>query len=132
MKKRFKNFDILIILIAATIMLLVFFLRGYTVGHDSKFHIGNIIELTNQLKYNFFSPRRIYGTMANNFGYGTGVFYPMLPHLFAAFVNLIINNPLASIKFVYFVSLFLSCITMYGLSKRLSKNNKIALLSAVI
>ncbi len=132
LKKHLKNKDIFIILVAATIMLLVFFLRGYTVGHDSKFHIGNIIELTNQLKNNIFFPSRVYGTMANNFGYGTGIFYPMLPHLFAAYINLCINNPLISIKIVYYISLVLSGITMYKLSLRISKNNKVALLSSIM
>lgn len=131
-KKLFKNIDIFIILLVSIVVLWILFFRGYTVGHDSKFHIGNIIELTNQLRSNFFFPSRVYGTMANDFGYGTGIFYPMLSHLSAAYINLVINNPLTSIKIIYFIGLFLSGLTMYGLSKRVSKDNKIALLSAVI
>lgn len=131
-KKNIKNIDTLIILIVSAVLLVVLFYKGYTVGHDSKFHIGNIIELTNQLKNNFLFPSRVYGTMANDFGYGTGIFYPMLPHLSAAYINLIINNPLSSIKLVYLITLFLSGITMYNLSNRISKNRKISLLSSVI
>lgn len=131
-KARFKNIDILIILGVSIALLLILFLRGYIVGHDSRFHVGNVVELTNQLRNNFFFPSRVYGTLANNFGYGTGIFYPMLPHLSAALLNLCLNNPLISIKIVYWIGLFLSGVTMYELSKRLSKDKKIALYSAVI
>jgi uncharacterized membrane protein len=131
MKNKKTLVYIILIIIAALITMLPMFLNDYTNGHDTKFHVGNIQSITQQLKSGNLQ-FKIVGNMGNNFGYGTGLFYPPLPHVSAALINLITNNTLISIRIVYFIGLIISGITMFFLSKKLSNSNEIALLSAII
>ena len=48
-------------------------------GHDSSFHMMNILSMDfNTSLFEF--PTRIRPLIANDFGYGTGIFYPQLFH----------------------------------------------------
>ena len=61
-------------------------------GHDSAFHMMNILSMDfNTSLFEF--PTRIRPFIANGFGYGTGIFYPQLFH----FLVFIFND-----KFKYF------------------------------
>ena len=129
MKNKTLKYVILII-VSALITMLPMFLNEYTSGHDTKFHVANIESLEEQIRSG--NSIKILGNMASNFGYGTGLFYPPLPHISAALINFITNNTLTSIKFVYFIGLVISGITMFFLSKKLSNSDEIGLLSAII
>lgn len=123
---------ILIILVVAFITMLPMFTSDYKSSHDTKFHLTNIDSLTAQIKNAFFNPSKVVGNIGNDFGYGTNLFYPPLSHYLAAYINTVINNPIISVEIIYFVSLFLSGISMFLLSKNLSKNDYIGLISAII
>lgn len=129
MKNKTLKYVFLIIL-SALITMLPMFLNEYTSGHDTKFHVANIEGITEQIKEG--NSIKILGNMASNFGYGTGLFYPPLPHITASLINLVTNNTLISIKIVYFIGLLISGLTMFFLSKKLSDSNEIGLLSAII
>ena len=128
--KKYKN--IIIIFVVSIIIMLPMFLNKYHSGHDTQYHVLNIINLAEQIKNNFLSPSSIVGEIANNFGYGTEMFYPPLSHTFAAYIQVITNNISITMKLTHFIVIFLSGISMYFLSKRLSKNENIALTSAII
>ena len=130
MKKDIKFLGV--ILLVALIAMLPMFTSSYKSSHDTKFHLANIDSLTEQIKDNFFFPSKIVGDIGNDFGYGTELFYPPLGHYSAAYINVVVDNPVTSLKIVHFIGLLLSGITMYYLSKTVSKNKFIGLLSAVI
>lgn len=121
---------VILIMVAALVTMLPMFFSDYMNGHDTKFHLANIESITEQIRNG--SNIKILGNMANDFGYGTGLFYPPLPHISAALLNLVTNNTLISIEIVYFIGLIISGLTMFFLSKKLSSSDEIGLLSAII
>ena len=127
-KKKITN--IAIITIVVLITLIPMFISDYTNGHDTKFHVATIISYTESIKSGYLIPKIL--PSITSFGYGTGLFYPPLAHLISSYINLIIDNPLLSIKITYFISLLLSGLTMYFLSKKISKSDSIGLVSSVI
>lgn len=128
-KKELLISIVLIILISFIVMMPIF-MGEYKVGHDTKFHIYTIMSLTENIKNGI--GLNILPNIAKDFGYGTNLFYPSLSHNITAYLNVLINNPILSLKIVYYFMLMFSGITMFFLSKKLSKNNKIGLISAVI
>lgn len=129
MKKNYQN--IIIILIVSLILMLPFILRPYHVGHDTEFHIANIAATVKTM--DDWIPDFILPSIVGNYGYGTRLFYPILPHTIVSYVvkltSLSITN---SLKIVHTCSLFLSGLAMYFLALKLSKNKKTALLSSII
>ena len=123
---------ILIIFAVAIVTMLPMFTSEYKSSNDTKFHLINIEHLTKQIDKDFLNPSKVVGYIGNNFGYGTSLFYPPLGHYSAAYVNTVVDNPVISIEIIHFVGLFLSGITVFLLSKKLSKNDYIGLISAVI
>ena len=130
MNKNYKN--ILIILLISVVIMLPLFLNGnYYSGHDTNFHIANTLSLKEQMTNNLNT--YIMPNIVGSFGYGTRLFYPILSHLTIAVVSILTSlDILISFKIVHLLTLFLSGISMYFLSKRISKSNKIALISAII
>ena len=121
-----------VIFVVAFFTMMPMFTSEYKSSHDTKFHLANIDSLTEQIKDDFLFPSKIVGRIGNDFGYGTELFYPPLSHYSTAYINVIFNNPVISIKIVHFLGLFLLGITMFFLAKRLSDNSEIGLLSAII
>lgn len=130
MKKNYQN--IVILFLVAFLIMLPMFIFPYHRGHDTEYHVVNIVGLKEQMEKSFFSPHLIVGITANNFGYGTRIFYPPLSSSVVSTVLLVSHNVTFSLKLTHFLILFLSGISMYYLSLRLSENKKIALLSGVI
>lgn len=130
MKKNLKYLGL--IFLVTIITMLPMFTSSYKSSHDTKFHLINIEKLTDQIKEDFFFPSNVVGYIGNDLGYGTDIFYPPLGHYMTAYINIIFDNPTISIRITHFLGLFFSGVTMFFLSKRLSKNNWIGLLSAVI
>lgn len=139
-KKSLKDKDnkdnkwILIIILVATLALIVYFISPYTNRHDTSFHLTNIIELKNRILDNgiFSSSNSIIGNIANNFGYGTRIFYPILAHLPTAILDILISDVTISIKIIHYITLILSGITMYYFTKKVTKNTNCGGVSAVI
>lgn len=123
---------LLIIFVMAVILLLPYLVNAYHVNDDTSFHIINVIEVMNQLRFNILNPSKVVGDIAHNFGYGTSLFYPPLAHTLIAYVSLLFNSVTMGSKISNLLMLFLSGVTMFYLSKRLSKDNLVALMSAII
>lgn len=130
--KKSSLLSILVLFVVAVITMMPMFTKPYYSSHDTKFHIKNIEMLTEQVKEHPIFPKKIVGEIANDFGYATDVFYAPLAHTSAAYINAVVNNPTITLKIVHFVVLFLSGITMYFCSKKISQSNGIGLLSAII
>lgn len=123
---------ILIIFIIALFTMMPMLTSEFCFGHDTEFHLTNIISLTEQIKNNFLNPSRIVGNIGLNFGYATNIFYSPIVHMVTSYLNVLINNPIISIKLIHLITLFISGLSMFFLSKRLSKSNEIGLVSSII
>ena len=77
MKKK-KNFDKNYIFIFLVSIFLLFPLINnlYFYGHDTTYHVATILSLIKNTNYNL----KILPIIANDFGYGSGIFYPQLFH----------------------------------------------------
>jgi hypothetical protein len=130
MMKKFKYY-ILIALVTFILLLRLFTsLRFY--GHDTIFHIGNIISLSQTISITNIFGKSIIQFLENPFGYGVGLFYPRLPHLIGAYFYLLTNNVYTSMNLVYFITSFLSGVFLFLVSKKMYNNNVVAFISSII
>lgn len=127
-----NTINILILFLVSLLVMIPMFINLYHSGHDTIFHLCNVLNMTEQIKINFFNPSKIVGVIANNFGYGTFIFYPPLAHMLVSYLYYFIGDVFLSFKLIHLLSLFLSGVTMYYLANKLSKDNKIALISALL
>ena len=133
MNNKKKNLIYISIILFITIILFFkLFTNTRLYGHDTIFHTSNIISLSKTISLKHITGLNIIQTPVDKFGYGTWLFYPKLPHLLGAYLYLITKNIYTSMNIIYFITTFLSGIVMYMLSKKIFKNNIVALLSAVI
>lgn len=129
MRKNKKQ--ILIIFLVACLLLIPMFVCEYKIGDDTMFHIANIDATVQTL--DDYLPNDILPILANNYGYATRAFYPVLPHTFVAYLVKITSlNITTALKISHLIVLFLSGVSMYYLSLKLSKNKNLALTSSII
>lgn len=133
MKK--DRYNIGIILLLSIIVMIPLILGPNSLGHDTVFHVANIDSIQLDLESNLL-PNRISQTIGNEFGYGTHLFYPMLPHIVTAYLAKAMSicnlNTLTSVVIMYGIITFLSSTTIYFLAKKITKKNPLALLSSII
>jgi hypothetical protein len=129
-----KHFDknYLLILIAAILLMLPLANNLYFYGHDTGYHIANIIAISKNLSFNNLLNLKILPIIAGNFGYGACLFYPELSHIIAAFIYKIFNlTVFNTLKITDFLIILLSGIFMYKFMKTITKNNKLSLISTL-
>jgi len=118
------------------LVLLPLFMNSYHAGNDTKYHIANVLSMENQILEGKIPTSPILDKIGYGLGYGTRLFYPPLSHTMTAYITAFLSffrlTVLDSFKFVHFLLLFISGVTMYFLSYRFSKNQKIAFFSAII
>ncbi len=137
MKSRQKQILAIILLFFVAFLVMVpFFQREYLAGHDTKYHVANVLATEEQILEGKVPTSPILDKIGYGLGYGTRLFYPPLSHTATAYLATCLSyfrfTVLDSFKIVHFLLLFLSGVTMYFLSYHLSKNQKIAFFSAVI
>lgn len=136
-KQRNEHFlYIILIFIISLTVLFPFLKRPYAVGHDTKFHLANILSLEEQISKRGMPTSPILSKIGYGLGYGSQLFYPPLSHTVTAYISSGLSyfhlTVVQALKLVHLLVLFLSGITMYFLSHQLSKNKKVALFSAII
>lgn len=102
---------------------------NYISGDDSLFHVANISAMLDSidLSQGRLFPSVILPTIANNLGYGVGIFYPRLPHLVATFFSLLVGeNAIIGYKITHIVVLFLAGLVCYHFLMRVLKQRKSA------
>ncbi len=133
MKKIDKN--LLIIILFALIVMIPLFTDPYTLGHDTEFHIANIEDLKQGIGESLL-PQRISPRIGYGLGYGTHLFYPMLPHWIGAWIAKISSlwngSTANAVVLTYTMITILSAIVIYCLGKKITKNPTMSLLSATI
>lgn len=133
-KKRLIK-PILAIFIFSIIIMLLDISNGYIKGHDTDFHFPAITAIVEQLSWDNLFVQEPLKYIGNNFGYGTRLFYPPLPHLVAAYITKMltifgINNVAIGMRITQWLTFFLSGVTFYLLSTKLFKNKKISVILA--
>lgn len=128
-----KYFPYVMIFVFAVLLLLPSINGKFHLGDDSLFHMANIKVSADNLPFSVFS--KILPDLANNFGFGVGIFYPPLPHIVGAFIYKIINvfgmGVVTTETILHFLIFFTSGITMYWLGKVVFKDDKKGLFAAL-
>lgn len=127
MNKTWKN--ILLIFLFATFLSILLFISPLHRGHDTTFHVANILAIEELLeKGNIFS--LIVPNVASNLGYGTRIFYPPLSHTLTAALGLFFSTT-ASFRLIHFLTIFLSGVSMFFLAQKFSSSKRLALFSSL-
>lgn len=126
-----------LIMLLNLIILLPLFLIPNKMGHDMNFHLANIDVLASNLSWEtLFNGFAIRNDIANNLGYGIGIFYPILPHLIGAInynvLSIIGIDIVTSVYFLYLLISIISSLLIYNLAYKLYNNKKIAFVSSLI
>ena len=132
MIKKLKNIDKYYFLIfgISIFVFLPFVSKFYFWGHDTHYHVSNILALDHVFRlYNLFQ-LKIFPIIARDFGYGSGIFYPQLSHFVAVIFYKLLSpfhlNVTYALKLTHFSAMFLSGIFMYLLLQNICKNKKIS------
>jgi len=128
--KKYKY--ILLIFLVCSIILFKLFTETRYFGHDTAFHVGNIVSLAKTISWKNWFGDNLLTFGSNLFGYGTYLFYPKLPHLLGAYLYLIFDNIYLSMNVIYFIVAFLSSLVVYLFSFKVFKDKKVALISALV
>lgn len=116
----------------AIILLLPLLNHNYFYGHDTGFHIANSMAFREKLDWSNLLNIKILPIIANNFGYGTNIFYPNLPHFITALIYNYLNVSIfTSIKITDFFLIFFSGVAMYTFMKTITKKKKLSFLSTL-
>ncbi len=134
MKKKKIPKAYLVLLILSILLIIPAMMNGGIHGDDSTFHIINITAMNKNATW-FHLPTRIRPFTANNFGYGSGIFYPELIHLTIAYlykavkhINLSLTD---SITIFILLLTWITGIIMRKLLYKLTKDNKASTLGAI-
>lgn len=128
----------IMLLISAFIIVIPLLGKKITGGHDYLFHSTNMI-LTNEyidiFNFNILLPKVFGGTIANGFGYGTGIFYPPLSYYLTSYITYLLNlsnhNTVLSLTYLQILIVFTSGIVMYKFIKRISKDDYISMIGSI-
>ena len=131
-KKLSKNLLPYCILLLVCALLMIPLATGFSLhGHDILYHLQAINSL--DVAYNngsFFS--KIYELICQDYGYGTGIFYSMIPAGIAILLKNWFNiSALAAISVEFGAILFISGSLMYFFLLKVTKNKKTSLLLAI-
>ena len=122
---------LLIILVAGIIVAPLIFSNRFG-GHDFNYHVSAIKSLCEAWDLGSFG-NKIYELTCQDFGYGTGLFYTMLP---AGIAVIFMKGLHLSIEWAlgleFFTIFALSGILVYIFSKRIFKNNLASIVTALI
>lgn len=128
-----KYFPYFIIFVFSCLFLLPSLDGVFHVGDDMSFHLANIEAFSKDFPLSIFS--KILPDLANDFGFGVGIFYPPLPHIVGAFIYKIVGifgmGIVTAETILHFLIFFSSGVTMYLLGKEIFKDNKKGLIAAL-
>ena len=109
---KFNGYIFVLFLVSLFLIIPVFI--GYSNGDDAAFHLSNIIIRSDSL---FDFPWKILPNVMNNLGYGTGLFYPSLPHMFGGALLFVLENiginAIEVLGILKFVIILFSGLSMY-------------------
>lgn len=123
---------IILIIAISSLILLPFLLSNSYLGHDLEYHIDTIRSLNEAWQNGTFGSR-IYTLVGQDYGYGTGLFYSMIPSATAVILMNLFNIEIVSALYIEFLIIFaLAGIIVFFFVKKLSKSNIISFVSAIV
>ena len=124
--------SIIILFALSLIVTLPFAFTERMYGHDLAYHIDTIRALNEAWEQGTFGSK-IYPLICGDYGYGTGLFYTMIPASFAVILMQILHiGARAAITIEVCILFFASALIMYGFGTRALKNKFYALFLAII
>lgn len=134
-KKHSKDIIAVFILMAISTLCVLPIAFGMVDGHDTDFHLASIYSLATSPKINLFDVK-IFSSMAGNYGYGGGIFYPQFAHVVAAYIYRAMTpfctNIYKAAAATYILLLFLSGLTIYMLLRKILKKQWLAVLCSCL
>ena len=108
---------------------------GYYKGADTTFHFSHLLAYTSNFNLTDLLGGNILPTLANDFGYGTRLFYAPLSYNIVMLIYSVINffdfGIVLAVKLSYLLTMFLSGLFMYLFVTKTFKNKWAGLLSAI-
>lgn len=127
---KFNGYIFVLFLVSLFLVIPVFI--GYSNGDDAAFHLSNIIIRSDSL---FDFPWKILPNVMNNLGYGTGIFYPSLPHMFGGALLFVLENiginAIEVLGILKFAIILFSGLSMYFFAKKLFNDNSKGMTAAI-
>lgn len=135
-KTFFKNHNYIFIILIISVCLLIPSILNHGIhGDDSTFHIINVLSMDKNSTFTEM-PTRIRPYTANNFGYGSGIFYPELVHITILYIYKItklVHLTLHDSIFIFLLGLMVATgIMMRKLLYKITKDNTSSTLGAIL
>ena len=128
----------IIFFIAFVIVCPLLFSSQFTWTHDSLYHYINISAMNSNIDLSSLKlfADKVIGTIAYDFGWGSGIFYPSFTYYLAVYLFKILNvfgvsSIFTILKICDFFAIFFAGIFMYIFCKKIFKNNIASLVSSV-
>lgn len=131
--KKQHNFEFIYIILLVLIALILsapLYTRGFYWSHDGVYHIARNYA-TNAGVISKQIPPLIMSSFCKNFGYSWNIFYPPLETYISGAFS-IFTSILDAMKLTILLSITLSGITMFKFMKKVSQNNNMSFITAVI
>ena len=132
-QKNILNTDFFYILLIVLISLLLsapLYTQGFYWSHDGVYHFSRNYS-TNSGIISKQIPPLIVSNFCKNYGYSWNIFYPPLGTYISGFFSLF-TSILDAMKLTIMLSIALSGISMFKLMKKISKNNNMSFITAII
>lgn len=136
--KENKVYLLIIFLLSFIITCPLFFTDEFTWTHDSLYHYINIAAMNNNIDLsNFkFIADKVIGTIAYDFGWGSGIFYPSFAYYLSVYLFKFlsvfgVSSIFTILKICDFLAIFFAGISMFVFCQKVFKNNLAALVSSI-
>lgn len=106
-------------------------LIGYSQGHDMVYHVSKTVGTEVAVKEGQMIPL-ISSNFVKGFGYSWNLFYPPLSNYVMMLIKLITHSYIQSLNILIFLTVLISGIAMFNFIKKVTKDDKIALLASII
>lgn len=130
-----KYMYILIILLATILIFVPYISKNFILGDDYICHVANIFAINENMSLKDLSISKIRSSIANNLGYGNGIFYPQLVYHIIGYIYFIMKkigfSMISAIKVFEFLLVFLSGITMYQFMQKTFENKRASLVASI-
>ena len=130
-----RNLYIFLILLIVIFIFVPYISRNFIYGEDYICHVANVYAINENMSWNNLSISKIRSSIANNLGYGNGLFYPQFAYYIMSYIYFFMKklgfSMISSIKVYEFVLVFLSGIAMYQFMQRTFENKRASLVSSI-
>ena len=125
-------FNLCLILFVSIVVMIPMLTANTVFGHDIRYHLEVIRSLDVAFKDGRFFTQ-IIDMICQDYGYGTGLFYSLIPHGIAVIImNILHCNNITAIAIELILLFSLSGVVFYGFSRSFFKDNRLAIISSIL